>query len=62
MKRDGDMMSSIPKIKSSGIIVDYDGKRALHGIDLDIYPNEVSTDWPLGLWKINISALHQPYE
>ena len=42
MKRDGDMMSSIPKIKSSGIIVDYDGKRALHGIDLDIYPNEVT--------------------
>ena len=42
MKRDGDMMSSIPKIKSSGITVDYDGKRALHGIDLDIYPNEVT--------------------
>ena len=42
MKRDGDLMSSIPKIKSSGIIVDYDGKRALHGIDLDIYPNEVT--------------------
>ena len=42
MKRDGDMTLSTPKIKSSGIIVEYDEKRALHGIDLDIYPNEVT--------------------
>lgn len=35
-------MSPTPKIKSSGIIVEYGEARALHGIDLDIYPNEVT--------------------
>jgi len=30
------------KIKARNIIVDYDTARALHGIDIDVYPNEVT--------------------